>query len=140
MVTLCKIDGISYDVLVTAIQEKTEIIEGANKGVAISKDKEIRDITGIKIGHSITFDMDKDAEIFDELYAYLFKSIRPSVTLEVVHMQDTITYEAAYNTGTRSVARIKDDTTSDEPTENDVVEWTELTVDFRPIENQINAE
>lgn len=132
MVTLCKIDGKSYDVLVTAIQETSTIIEGANSGIAISHDREIRDITGIKIGHSITFDMDKDVEVFDELYAYLFKSIRPSVVLEVVHLQETITYEAAYNTGSRSVARIDDNT--------DTVEWTELTVEFRPIENQINVE
>ena len=132
MISLCKIDGVSYDVLVTAIQNTAEVQEGANKGVAIERDREIRDITGIKIGHSITFDYDKDPYAFDALYSYLFDNIRPSVILEVVHNQKTITYEAAYNTGSRSVSHI-DDT-------NDVVYWSELTVAFRPIENQINAE
>lgn len=132
MITLCKIDGKSYDVLVTAIEEMPNVIEGSNSGTALYRDREIRDIKGIKIGHSITFDTDKDVELFDELYNYLFGTVRPSVMLEAVHNQKTITYEAAYNTGSRHVAHIDDDT--------DTVYWSELTVDFRPIENQINAE
>lgn len=132
MISLCKIDGISYDVLVTAVEENPEIIEGANSGVAISRDREIRDITGIKIGHRITFDCDENPTMFDALYDHLFKSIRPFVLLEVVHNQETITYEAAYNTGSRRVSHIDDDTNT--------VYWSELTVDFRPLENQINAE
>jgi hypothetical protein len=132
MITLCKIDGTSWDDLVTAIQETPTVNEGANSGIALHRDREIRDITGIKIGHSITFDTDKDVERFDALYNYLFGAVRPSVMLEVVHNQKTITYEAAYNTGSRHVAHINDDT--------DTVYWSELTVDFRPIENQINAE
>ena len=130
MLTLCKIDGKSYDVLVTAINETFEILEGSNSGVAIYKDREIRDITGIKIGHSVTFAPDNDVEAFDELTEYLFGSIRPYVTVEIVHGQKTITYEAAYNTGSRNVAHIDDD--------NEIVYWDELTVDFRPLENQIN--
>ena len=132
MLTLCKIDGISFDVLVTAIGENFNVIEGANSGTAIYRQREIRDILGVKIGHSITFAPDNDPEAFDALTEYLFGSIRPSVMLEVVHNQKTITYEAAYNTGSRNVSHIDED--------NDVVYWDELTIDFRPIENQINAE
>lgn len=132
MITLCKIDGKSYDVLVTAIETTYNVIEGSNSGVALRRDREIRDISGIKIGHSITFDPDSDVEVFDELTEHLFGSVRSSVILEVVHNQKTITYEAAYNTGNRHVAHIDDDA--------DTVYWSELTVDFRPIENQINAE
>jgi hypothetical protein len=132
MITLCKIDGTSYDVLVTAIQEKFEIVEGENSGVALYRDRELRDISGIKIGHSITFDADKDVAAFDDLTEHLFGSVRPSVMLEAVHNQKTISYEAAYNTGSRQVAHIDDD--------NEIVYWSELTIDFRPIENQINAE
>lgn len=126
---ICKIDGKSYDVLVTALQETATINEGANSGVAIENDREIRDITGIKIGHSITFDCDKYPEEFDSLYSYLFDNIRPSVVIEVLHNQTTISYEAAYTTGSRSVSHIDN--------ENDIAYWSELTVDFRPIENQI---
>ena len=131
MITLCKIDGISFDVLVTAIQEKTEVIEGANSGVSIQRQREIRDILGIKIGHAVTFSPNGDPEEFDKLYDYLFKTIRPSVMVECVHNQTSISYEAAYNTCSRNVVHIDD--------ENNVVSWDEMTVDFRPIENQIDA-
>lgn len=130
--TLCTIDGKSYDVLVTAVQELAEIKEGRNSGVAISRNREIRDVTGIMFGHSITFDCDKAPAEFDELFSYLFETIRPSVMLEVVHNQKTITYEAAYNTGSRRVSHIDND--------NELVYWGELTIDFRPMENQINVE
>ena len=132
MITLCKIDGKSFDALVTAIGERFEVVEGANSGTAIYRQREIRDILGVKIGHSVTFAPDNDPEAFDELTEYLFGSIRPSVEIEVVHNQKTISYEAAYNTGSRNVSHIDED--------NDVIYWDELTVDFRPIENQINAE
>lgn len=131
MITLCKIDGKSFDVLVTAIEEVTEIIEGPNSGLAISKQREIRDILGIKIGHAVTFAPDNDVEAYDELYDYLFKSIRPSVMIEAVHGQTAISYEAAYNTCNRRVSHIDD--------ENNIVYWDEMTVEFRPMENQIDA-
>lgn len=131
MLTLCKIDGKSFDVLVTAIEETTEIIEGANSGVALFRQREIRDIKGVKIGHAVTFSPDNDVEVFDELYDYLFKSIRPSVNVEIVHGQKSISYEAAYNTCNRRVSHIDDD--------NDVVYWDEITVAFRPIEIQIEG-
>ena len=130
MLNLVKIDGVSYDVLVTAIQETYTVVEGDNSGIALFRNREIRDITGIKVGHAITFAPDNDPVIFDSLCDYLFATIRESVIVEVVHNQATITYEAAYNTGSRLVSHIDD--------ENGIVYWNELTVEFRPIENQIN--
>lgn len=131
MVSLVKIDGVTYDVLVTALQEKFEVIEGPNSGYALYRQRELRDITGIKIGHAITFAPDNDPEAFDALTEYLFGAVRPSVQLEVVHGQTTIDYEAAYSTGSRAVVYIDDD--------RDVVGWGELTVEFRPMETQVNA-
>ena len=130
MLNLVKIDGVSYDVLVTAIQEKYAVIEGANSGISLYRQREIRDMAGIKIGHTVTFAADKDPEVFDALCNYLFGSLREYVVLEVVHNQTTISYEAAYNTGARKVSHIDDD--------NDIVYWNELTVEFRPMECQIN--
>lgn len=130
MISLVKIDGVSYDALVTAVQEKYEVIEGANSGISLYRQREIRDMAGIKIGHSVTFAPDNDPQAFDALCNYLFGSLREYVVLEVVHGQKTISYEAAYNTGSREVSHIDDD--------NDVVYWNELTVDFRPMECQIN--
>ena len=132
MIELCKIDGISFSELVSALEEKYEILEGPNSGKAIYRDREIRDITGIKIGHSITFSPGDSPEKFDELKNYLFGTIRASVILETVTDQTQITYEAAYNSGARRVAYID--------TEKDIFGWDDLTVEFRPIENQINPE
>ncbi len=131
MVSLVKIDGVAYDVLVTALQEKFEVIEGPNSGYALYRKRELRDITGIKIGHVITFAPDNDPEAFDALTEHLFGAVRPSVQLEVVHGQTIIDYEAAYSTGSRSVAYIDDNT--------DTVGWGDLTVEFRPMETQVNA-
>lgn len=131
MITLCKIDGKSFDVLVTAIEEVTNVIEGANSGTALRRQRKIRDILGIKIGHAVTFAADNDVEAFDALYDYLFGSIRPSVVVECVHGQTSITYEAEYSSCSRRVAHIDD--------ENDVTYWDEMTIEFYPMENQIDA-
>ena len=131
---LVKIDGKVYDALVTAISEKADIKEGKNKGTSLHREREIRDIAGIKYEHSITFAPSDDApELFDELFSYLFDSIRESVQLEVVHGQQTISYEAAYSTGQRSVGYIRKDK-DDEGNDTEFVGWNELTVAFRSIE------
>jgi hypothetical protein len=130
MINLVKIDGVSYDVLVTAIEEQFEVVEGENSGISLYRRREIRDMAGIKIGHSVTFAPDNDPEAFDALVSHLFGSLREFVTLEIVHNQTTIGYEAAYNTASRRVSHI-DDT-------NDAVYWDELTVQFRPMECQVN--
>ena len=130
MVNLVKIDGVSYDVLVTAIEERYEVVEGENSGIALYRQREIRDLAGVKIGHNVTFAADNDPEAFDALCNHLFGTLREFVMLEVVHDQNVISYEAAYNTGSRRVAHIDD--------ANDVVYWDELTVEFRPMECQVN--
>lgn len=134
---LVKIDGIVYDVLVTALQEKAEVVEGKNSGTALHNQREIRDIEGIKYAHSITFAPNDEApELFDSLFSYLFDNVRESVMLEVVHGQDTISYDAAYSTGTRSVEYINKKAGDTEAT--DFVGWGELTVEFRSMETVIN--
>lgn len=128
---LVKIDGVVYDVLVSALEEKPEIVEGNNSGTALYRQRDIRDIVGIKYAHSITFSPSDEApELFDKLYSYLFDNVRESVMLEVVHGQDYINYEARYNTGARRVAYIND--------KDDFVCWDDLTVEFRSIETVIN--
>lgn len=129
MLSLIKIDGKSYDVLVTAIEENSEIVEGGNTGFSLYRNREIRDMLGIKVGHTITFDPDIDPKAFDELYNYLFGSLRESVFIETVHGQEVISYEAAYNVTNRRVKYIDD--------KRDFVGWAELTIAFRPIECQI---
>lgn len=131
MLNLLKIDGVSYDVLITAIKEDFEVVEGANSGVALYRDREIRDLKGIKIGHTITFSPGADPDQFEALTNHLFGSLREYVDIEAVHGQTTIAYQAAYNVGSRSVAYIQDS--------EDFVGWDDLTVAFRPMETQVNA-
>ncbi len=132
MITLCKIDGRDFSSIAVAIEKNYTVVEGSNSGYAVYRHREIRDIKGVKIGHSITFSSDADPELFDELTAYLFETVRPYVVLDAINGQTPIQYEAAYNTGHCRVSHIDD--------EHDVVYWDDLTVDFRPMENQIDIE
>jgi DNA-binding GntR family transcriptional regulator len=138
---LVKIDGVVYDALVTALEETAEVVEGENSGTAIYRERAIRDIKGIKYAHSITFSPNEQApEMFDELFSYLFDSVRESVMLEVVHGQKTINYEAVYSTGTRAVNYItKKNAIDSEEEENEFIGWNEVTVEFRSRETVINA-
>ena len=137
---LVKIDGVVYDVLVSAIEEKPEIVEGSNTGTALYRQRDIRDIAGIKYAHSITFSPSDEApEMFDRLFSYLFDNVRESVMLEVVHGQETLSYEARYSTGTRRVNYISKTNDADTGDETDFIHWDDLTVEFRSIETVINA-
>lgn len=135
---LVKIDGVVYDVLVSAIGETAEKVQGNNSGTALYNQREILDIAGIKYSHSITFmPSDEAPEKFDELFSHLFDNVRESVNLEVVHGQKTIAYEATYTTGSRNVAYISKKKDTDEE-ENEFIGWNELTVDFRSRETIVN--
>lgn len=134
---LVKIDGVVFDVIVSAIEEVPEIVEGGNSGTALYRQRDIRDIAGIKYGHKITFTPNDEApEMFDDLFSFLFDNVRESVQLEVVHGQSTLNYEARYSTGSRRVAYISKKQTDEG--ETDFIGWDELTVEFRSMETIIN--
>ena len=96
---LVKIDGVVYDVLVSALEEKAEKVQGGNTGTALYRNREIQDIAGIKYAHNITFSPNENApELFDSLFSYLFDNVRESVSLEVVHGQETISYRVTRRT------------------------------------------
>jgi hypothetical protein len=138
---LVKIDGVVYDVIVSAIQEKAEKVQGGNSGTALYRQREIQDIAGIKYAHSITFSPNEEnPELFDQLFSYLFDNVRESVFLEVVHGQETLSYEATYTTGSRSVQYISKRKEADTEEETEFVGWDELTVEFRSIETIVNSE
>lgn len=135
---LVKIDGVVYDVLVSAIEEKAEKVQGKNSGVSLYRNRSINDIIGIKYAHTITFSPSAEApEMLDRLFSYLFDNVRESVMLEVVHGQTTINYEAEYSTGGRRVAYISKKKDADE--ETDFIGWDDLTVAFKSIETVVNA-
>ena len=137
---LVKIDGVSYDVLVSALEGKAEKVQGGNTGTALYRQREIQDTAGIKLYHSITFSPNEQhPELFDALYSYLFDNVRDSVMLEVVHGQTTISYEATYTTGARRVDYITKKKDADTEEEIDFFGWSDLTVEFRSVETVINA-
>lgn len=136
---LVKIDGVVYDVLVSALEEKAEKVQGANTGVALYRNREIQDIVGIKYAHSITFSPNEEhPELFDSLFSYLFDNVRESVFLEVVHGQSAIEYEATYTTGARRVNYISRKKDADTDEEFDFIGWDDLTIEFRSIETIVN--
>lgn len=137
---LVKIDGVSYDVLVSALEEKAEKVQGGNGGTALYRQREIPDTAGIKLYHSITFSPNEaNPEMFDDLYSYLFDNVRDSVMLEVVHGQKTISYEATYTTGARRVDYLSKKKDAETEEETDFIGWSDLTVEFRSMETVINA-
>lgn len=135
---LVKIDGVVYDVLVTALEETAKKEYGKNNGTAIYRNRSILDIAGIKYAHKITFSPNYEApELFDRLFSHLFDEVRESVMLEVVHGQETISYEAEYSTGGRRVAYIAKKKYAEE--DIDFVGWDDLTVEFVSRETIVNA-
>ena len=140
---LVKIDGVVYDVLVSALEEKAEKVQGSNSGTALHRNRTINDIVGIKYAHSITFSPNEQhPELFDSLFSYLFDSVRDSVLLEVVHGQTTISYEADYWTGARKVDYINQKKTIDEngeEMETEFVGWNDFTVEFKSKETVVNS-
>lgn len=138
---LVKIDGIVYDVLVSALENKAEKVQGGNTGTALYRNREIQDIVGIKYAHNITFSPNEEyPELFDSLFSYLFDNVRESVMLEVVHGQTTIAYEATYTTGSRRVNYITKKKIDNSDEEIEFIGWDDLTVEFRSIETVVNAE
>ena len=140
---LVKINGVSYDVLVSALEEKAIKVQGKNSGEALYRNRTINDITGIKYAHTITFSPNDNApELFDALFSYLFDNVRDSVMLEVVHGQKTIAYEADYWSGARKVDYINKKKIADEngeESETDFIGWNDFTVEFQSKETVINA-
>ena len=136
---LFKVDGVVYDVIVSAIEETAEKVQGGNVGTALYRQREILDIAGIKYGHKITLTASDEApEMLDQLFSYLFDNVRESVFIEVVHGQKTISYEATYTTGSRRVAYISKNNDPDNA-EDEFIGWDDLTVDFRSRETVVNA-
>lgn len=125
-----KINGISFDarVAISNYEETFTVLDGPNAGRSIGTGRMIRDVLGTYIGHKITFFNKGNNAAFDELWEYLkAHSVDDSVTLEAADGQKTISYQAYYTSGTRSLARVL----------NGVNYWDEIEVSFVPIAPQI---
>ena len=127
----CVINGRSWDVIVTAIEESFSILYTENTGrtLAIGAPMTL-DPLGTFFSHKVTFKRCKEnVEEFDALYNFLTVSRYDGFEVEIVHNQTTIKYKAYVSQGTRAIQRIVQNIKK--------VLWGELSVNFVPIEAQV---
>jgi hypothetical protein len=128
-----KIDGRSYDVLVTEIEESFNILYSENTGRTMSKGARMTlDPLGTFYGHTITIKRRQGREAeFDRLYDYVRKPRYDGVSVEIVHNQTTLKYDAYISSGARPLQRI---------TKAQKVHWGELKLNIIPMEAQVVPE
>lgn len=125
-----KINGRAFDVGVgiSNYEENFNVLDGPNAGRSTGSGRMIRDVLGTCIGHKITFFYNGNRAAFDALWDYLLAhSIDDSVQLTAADGQTTISYEAYYSSGKRSLKQAH----------NGVNYWDELEVNFVPIAPQL---
>ena len=126
-----KIGGKSYDVIVTGIERKFEILQSSNAGTTLSPGaREVLDPLGTKIGHTIIFKRKPGHEKeFDELWDFVIQPRFDGVWVDIVYNQDTLNYEAKFDSGNQQLKKIDPITKK--------VYWGELVLDIVPIEAQL---
>lgn len=125
----CKINGQSFDVTVAIsdIEETFNVLDGSNAGRVMSG-RMIRDVIGTYIGHKITFFNGKSNADFDALWDYLIShSVDDYVNLEAADGQTSLSYQAYYTSGTRSLRSAADGTNV----------WDEIEINFIPMDAQV---
>lgn len=125
----CKINGQSFDVAVAIsdIEETFNVLDGSNAGRVMSG-RMIRDVIGTYIGHKITFFNGKNNADFDALWDYLIAhSVDDYVNLEAADGQTSLSYQAYYTSGTRSLRSAADGTNV----------WDEIEINFVPMDAQV---
>ena len=128
-----KIDGKNYDVLVTAIEESFNILYSENTGRTMAQGaRMVLDPLGTFIGHKVTVKCKQGYEKeFDELCDYVSFPRYDGLSVEIVHNQTTIKYDAYISSGTRPLKKIL---------KNNIVKWGELQLNIVPMEAQVIPE
>lgn len=125
----CKINGRAFDVTVaiSSIEESFNVLDGSNAGRVMSG-RMVRDVIGTYIGHKITFFNGKKQADFDALWQYLIDhSVDDYVTLEAADNQTSISYQAYYTSGTRTLSSAA----------NGANVWDEIEINFVPMDAQV---
>lgn len=128
-----KIDGKRYNVLVTNIEESFNILYSENTGRTMSTGAGmVLDPLGTFFGHKVTVQRKEGHEReFDNLYDYVSKPRYDGISVDIVHNQTTLKYNAYVSNGTRNLQRI---------TKSDVVKWGELQLNIVPMKAQVIPE
>ena len=126
-----KIGGKPYDVIVTDIEESFIILFTENTGRTLAQGARMTlDPLGTFFSHKVTFKRSKDnVEEFDRLYDYLATPRYDGITIEIVHNQTTLKYDAYVSQGSRKLLKIVQRIRK--------VFWGELSINFVPMEAQV---
>lgn len=131
-----RINGKSYNVIVTSLEESFEILYTENSGRTLADGAPMTlDPIGTFFGHKVTIKRKAGFEIeYDELYLLLAQPRKvakneDALLFEVAHLQDSIAYRAYVSNGVRALKRIDE--------ENEKLYWGELSLNIVPIEAQV---
>jgi hypothetical protein len=131
-----KINGQSYEVVVTALEESFEILYTENSGRTLANGAPMTlDPIGTFFGHKITVKRKNGFEQqYDELYSLLsvprrVENTEDALLFEVAHLQETIAYRAYVSKGMRAVKTIDE--------KSGKVYWGEMSLNIVPIEAQV---
>ena len=129
MINVCKIGGKEYAVVVTEIEETFNILYSSNTGRNLNGDM-VLDPIGTYIGHKVTVKRKAGHETeFDELYDFLLQPRYDGISVELVHNQTSIAYDAYVSNGTRKVKQID--------LKNNKVCWDALQINIVPLKAQV---
>lgn len=132
--TVCKIGGKEYNVLITELSENFNILYSDNTGRTMSRAAKMTlDPLGTFYGHKIKIKRRQGYEAeYDALYNYISKPRYNGIPVEIVHNQTTISYDAYISSGERAIKRIDRKTGK--------VYWDELSLNIVPMEAQVLPE
>lgn len=128
-----RINGISYNTIISEITENFNILYSENTGRTLDNARMILDPIGTFYGHRVTFSRKHGYEDeYDTLFMELSKPVSNGIQLQIVHNQDTISYDAYVSQGERALKKIDPITKK--------VYWDRLSVNFIPMEAQVTSE
>lgn len=134
-----RINGKSYNVVVTSLEESFEILYTENSGRTLADGAPMTlDPIGTFFGHKVNIKRKSGFEDeYDELYLLLAQPRRvekaeDALLFEVAHLQESIAYRASVSKGARALKRIDENTGK--------VYWGELSLNIVPIEAQVLPE